>query len=116
MEGVGMTVLVVDGLELYFCDGPAYECTATNVAAIVRRYAERAGVTEIPPVSLSGGDWWRRPWEEIAMWQRFSGEAGASPDAEALGVRYRCLVLRPNLNPIEVASSTTLIMRGTLKG
>src|SRR5262245_33313767 len=99
----GMSVLEIDGISVWF-DGPACETTARNVAGIVKRYAERAGVIEIPLVtlsggSLSGGSWWSRPWDEIAQWQAFYGEAGPSRKAEQHGVYYRCLDLMPNESP-----------------
>src|SRR5262245_16507579 len=83
---------LADGLTIYHPDverlGPN---VGETVIELIRVYARRASLTDIPPVTLSGKAW-GAPWESIAA-SRCGGDAGASYEESRRGIDYRCLAL-----------------------
>ena len=65
---------------------------AENVANLIRLYAERASMRDVPPVSLTGAAW-RKPWTEIRAFIPVRGNSGSTFEEEARGDDYRCLAL-----------------------
>jgi len=67
---------------------------ADNVATLIRRYMDQAGIGQLPPITLSGSGW-DAPWEALATVSGCSGCSGPS-DAELMegGQMYQCLTIR----------------------
>ena len=93
----------IDGVILYHPDTPRLgPGVGDAVVRLIRLYAQRASLQEIPPVTLEGKAW-AEPWETIAP-MRCGGNAGASHEEARRGIDYRNLALslwdRPPVDPL----------------
>ena len=83
----------VSGLTLWH-DAPQLGTgVAENVASLIRHYADRAALEEIPPITLYGLGW-DAAWETLASVEGCAGNSGPS-DAKLLtgSEMYTCLVI-----------------------
>lgn len=83
----------IDGLVLLHAV-PLGEGVASNIARLVRRYAELAGLTDIPSITLDG-ELWAEPWDTVALCPTVHGNSGPSAEEARLGRDYRCFFLSP---------------------
>ncbi len=83
---------VWEGLVLYHDVERLGEGVAEDVANLIRLYADRAGVRDLPPITLNGRTW-QKPWAEVSGFIPVTGNAGSSREEEAHGDVYKCLEL-----------------------
>ncbi len=75
---------VINGLTIYHTVPTLGPDVARQVAAAIRLYQDRAGLPELPPISLMG-DKWDLPWTVLATYQSCRGNSGSWDNRE------RCL-------------------------
>jgi hypothetical protein len=81
-----------DGLDLYY-DVPALgDGVAEHVVSLIRLFADRAGLSDLPPITLQG-EGWERPWAACAAHKGVGGQAGSSREEERHGDHYTCFIL-----------------------
>jgi hypothetical protein len=79
---------VFDGYELHHQVQQLGEGVAGNVVNLIRLYAQRAGVRDVPPVFLHGSAW-SNGWAEVSVREPVYGDA----DSSARGKIYQRLSL-----------------------
>lgn len=79
---------------------------ARNIGHLIRTYAERVGLQDIPPVILGGQFLWSEPWEAVIRWPQFRGDVGHSNDDS--------LYLEPNPDPDDVERAHPENLEGTI--
>ena len=66
---------------------------ADNIGSLIKWYAQRAGLRDLPPTTLQGPGW-DKPWEELVRVEGCGGNSGPSDEEVASeGVSYSCLVI-----------------------
>ena len=88
-----MAKTVFDGFEVHHEVEQLGEGVAKNVVNLVRLYAQRAGVRDVPPVSLDGSAW-SNGWAEISAREPVHGDADSSFKQKARGKIYQRLSLK----------------------
>ena len=83
---------VFGGLELHHEVERLGDGVAESVTNLVRLYAERASVSDVPQITLNGHAW-QKPWTQIRDFIPVSGISGSTFEEEARGDTYTCLML-----------------------
>ena len=64
---------------------------AERISTLIKHYADRAALKELPPITLSGPGW-DSPWQSLVTVQGCSGNSGPSDEELRMGGRmYQCL-------------------------
>lgn len=88
-----------------------------NVAALIKQYAGRAGLKNLPPITLSGPGW-DSPWQNLINVDGCKGNSGPSNyELSAGGEMYWCLEIElpvETLDPIQRNDPHPHTIEGTI--
>jgi hypothetical protein len=86
-----------DGLALYYQVPALGSGVADGLVELLRCYATRAGLQDLPPITL-GGPGWDQSWDACLAHVGFSGSAGSSYEESRRGINNRALYLNFTAN------------------
>ena len=78
---------------------------AENVSTLIKHYANRAVLKELPPITLSGPGW-DAPWQSLVTVDGCRGNSGPSDEELRMGgMMYQCLeIILPDKTPQPIES------------
>ncbi len=100
----GLLVTPYEGLALHHTVPGLGKGVAQQIVALIRLYADRASLHDIPPITLQGTGW-DQSWEQMAQIEGCTGNSGRSNPELMEGVPpYRCL-------EISLPATTAMLQR-----